>query len=116
MRSVHPSPTAGDGLEIEQSRYIKKADRLDRMIRCAQCGFIVDLTKRGSGDSLGAIGSPTIKTGSGKPPDPGISFSDTYGDPVDTKSGCPFCNSLNPEASGRSSDPWTTNSRNVENL
>ena len=44
-QEVHPSPTAGDGRVIEQSIFIKKADKRDNMIRCAQCGFILDLDK-----------------------------------------------------------------------
>lgn len=116
MNSVHPTPSASDGEEIEQSHYIKKSDKLDRMIECAQCGFIVDLSKRSTGASLGAIGDPTITTNSGTPPAPGILFTDTFGDPVDTHSGCPLCNSMNPRAKGRDSDPWIYNTRNEQNL
>lgn len=116
MKSVHPTGSARDGLVIEQSVYIKKSDRLDNIIECAQCGFMVDLSKRSTGPSLGAIPNPTFVTDQGTPPKPGIPFSDTHGDPVDTRSGCPFCNSLNSRADGRYSDPWTTNTKNVENL
>src|SRR6266403_6309130 len=108
--SVHPSPSASDGRPIEQSRYIKKSEKLDAMIQCAQCGFIVDLTKRATGDSLGAIasGSATQVTTSFTPP-LGASFTDQYADPVDTNSGCPFCNSMNPKGKGRSNNPFWTN-------
>src|ERR1700756_4076345 len=99
MITVHPSPSARDGREIEQSHYIKRADRLDNMIQCAMCGWIVDLTKRPEGDSLGAIpsGSANQLTSSFTPPG-GASFTDQYADPIDTNSGCPFCNTLNPRA------------------
>lgn len=116
MEQLHPTPSARDGKVIEQSHYIKNSDKLDNIVQCAQCGFMVNLRTRSTGDSLGAIGAPQIKTGSGTPPKPGIAFTDTYGDPVDTRSGCPLCNSMNPKAKGRDSDPWTTNSKNVENL
>lgn len=117
MNAVHPTESAGDGLVIEQSRYIKKSDKLDNMIECAQCGFIVNLDKRSTGPSMGAIGSPTAQTGTIVPPKPGISATDNYADPVDTNSGCPFCNSMNPRAIGRGSkDPWISNTKNVENL
>jgi hypothetical protein len=115
MQQQHPSPTARDGRIIEQSHYIKKSDTLDDIIQCAQCGFMVNLIHRPTGDSLGAIGNPTIKTSTFTPPG-GASFTDTYGDPVDTNSGCPFCNSMNPKAKGRETDPFTFNTKNVENL
>ena len=115
MNDLHPGPDSSDGRVIDQSHYIKKSDRIDRIIECAQCGWNVDLSKRAQGDSLGAIGNPTIKTSTFTPPR-GALQTDTYGDPVDTNSGCPFCNSLNPKGNGRDSDPWVTNTRNVENL
>lgn len=118
MIVFHPGPNAGDGREIYQSHFIKKSDRLDNMIYCAQCGFVVDLTKRSTGDSLGAIasGSATQKTGSGTPPKPGIAFTDSYADPVDTNSGCPLCNSMNPRAIGRGKTGFERPRRSVENL
>lgn len=117
MDSLHPSESAGDGLVIEQSRYIKRSDRLDNIIECAQCGWNVDLNKRSTGPSMGAIGTPTSKSGTVTPPNPGISVTDNYADPVDTNSGCPFCNSMNPRAIGRGSkDPWISNTKNIENL
>lgn len=116
MEALHPSPSAGDGKVIEQSHYIKKSDKLDNIIECAQCGWNVNLTNRPTGDSLGAIGNPTFTTKTINPPAPGVSQSDTYGDPVDTNSGCPFCNSMNPKASGRDTDPFTFNTRNVSDL
>lgn len=116
MNSVHPGPNAADGKIIEQSHYIKKSDKLDRIIRCAQCGYYVNLQKRSTGPSLGAIGAPTLSSDAVSPPDPGIDYTEYFGDPVDTNSGCPLCNSMNPKGSGRNSDPWTTNSRNVSNF
>lgn len=77
---------------------------------------MVNLANRSTGPSLGAIGNPNIITATGTPPGPGVLFTDTYGDPVDTKSGCPLCNSMNPTASGRDTDPFTFNTKNVENL
>ena len=94
--AVHPTETAGDGRRIEQSLSIKPTDRPDRHIQCAQCGFQVDLDKRATGDSLGAIGTPTARSQTVNPPKPGVSFTDQFADPVDTNTGCPFCNSLNP--------------------
>lgn len=127
--SLHPSPTASDGQPIDQSHYIKKSERLDNMIECAQCGFIVDLTKRSTGKSMGAIPNPTITTGSitdsqigniRNPPIPPYralaAFSDSYGDPVDSNSGCPFCNSMNPKGLGRDTDPFFANVKNIENF
>lgn len=112
--SIHPSPSAGDGRPIEQSRFIKKSDKLERIIQCAQCGMFVDLNKRATGDSLGAIGAPQAKTGTVNPPKPGISFVDNYADVSDTNSGCPFCNSLNPQ--GRLREKRFGSGINVENL
>lgn len=56
MNSVHPGPNAGDGRVIEQSHFIKKSDKLDNIIQCAQCGWNVDLTKRSSGPSMDSPG------------------------------------------------------------
>jgi hypothetical protein len=117
MISLHPSESARDGKIIEQSIYIKKTDKLDNMIECAQCGFMVDLNRRATGPSMGAIGSPTPKSATVSPPSPGVSSTDQFADPVDTNSGCPFCNSMNPKAIGRGSkDPWISNTKNIENL
>lgn len=117
MRMVHPTPSAGDGRQIDQSRYIKKVDRLDNMIECAQCGFIVDLTKRPTGDSLGAIASGSaIQLTSTFTPPLGASQTDQYADPVDTNSGCPFCNTLNAQAKGRGMTGFERPHRSVENL
>lgn len=117
MITVHPGPNAGNGKVIEQSHYIKDRDRLDDMIRCAQCGFIIDLTKRSTGDSLGAIlsGSAVQKTQTFTPPR-GASFTDQFADPVDTQSGCPFCNTLNPKAIGRGRTGFERPHKSVENL
>ena len=87
MEQLHPTSSAGDGKVIEQSHYIKKSDKLDNIIECAQCGWNVNLTNRPTGDSLGAIGNPTFTTKTINPPAPGVSQSDTYGDPVDPNSG-----------------------------
>ena len=114
--AVHPTESASDGREIETSTSIKRSDLSDRYIRCSQCGFPTNLRTRPTGPSMGAIGTPNFKTESGTPPGPGVSFSDTFGDPVDTNSGCPFCNSMNPRGSGRDSDPWIKVSSNLENL
>jgi hypothetical protein len=117
MNSVHPTETAGDAKVIEQSIYIKKTDKLDNMIECAQCGFIVNLDRRSIGPSMGAIPAAAAKTGTISPPGPGTPTTDNYADPVDTNSGCPFCNSMNPKAIGRGSkDPWVSNTKNIENL
>jgi hypothetical protein len=117
MIAIHPTPTASDGRIIEQSHYIKQVDRLDDMIECAQCGFIIDLTKRSTGDSLGAIpsGGAIQKTQTFTPPR-GVSFTDQFADPVDTKSGCPFCNTLNPKAIGRGRTGFERPHESVENL
>jgi hypothetical protein len=118
MINLHPSVTAGDGREIDQSRSIKKVDKLDNMIACAQCGFIVDLTKRTTGDSQGAIpsGGATANSATVTPPSPGIAFTDAYADPVDTRSGCPFCNSMNPRAHDRGRTGFERARHSVENL
>ena len=120
MNAVHPGPNAGDGLEIEQSRYIKKADKLDNMIECAQCGWIVDLTKRPTGNSLGAVTpSGTQLTGAVVPagsPVPYVSWMDNWYDIVDANSGCPFCNSKNPQAIDRGKTGFEKPHRSVENL
>jgi len=117
MEALHPSESARDGQPIEQSIYIKKSDLLDDYIECAECGWYVNLRVRSTGDSLGAItpsGTQLSKTFT--PPGPGTSQTDKYFDVVDTNSGCPFCNSMNPRAVGRDSDPFTFNTKNVENL
>lgn len=141
--AVHPTPTAADGEEVEQSHYIKKADKLDRYIYCAQCGYPVNMAKRSTGDSLGAIGNPTLKVTTFYVPSPSlavgtlpspikgpetegantlhggvasISETDKFGDPVDTNSGCPLCNSMNPQGIGRDSDPFAFKSIDVENF
>jgi hypothetical protein len=92
---IHPTATSGDGKVIEQSRFIKKSDHLDNVVSCSQCGFYVDLDKRPTGDSLGAIAAPTLKTQTVVPPAPGISAIDNFGDPVNNSGGCPLCGSLN---------------------
>lgn len=118
MIAQHPTETASDGRRIDQSHYISKADNLDDMIECAMCGFLVDLTKRPTGDSFGAIpeGSATPLTGSGVPRAPGIPFTDQYAESVDTNSGCPFCNSLNPFAVGRGRTGFERPKKSLENL
>jgi hypothetical protein len=106
MISVHPTETAGSGKLQSQSRYILKSDTLDRIVECAQCGFLVDLKQHPTGDSYGAIGSPTIKTDTVAAPfwqSPQVkvpSYTETYGDPVGT-AGCPLCGTMNPQAKGR---------------
>lgn len=92
--AIHPSETSGDGRVIEQSRYIKKTDKLDRIVNCAQCGFPVDLNKRATGDSLG-LPDPSTTSETVSPPEPGIEYTSYYGDPVSTGSGCPLCRSMN---------------------
>jgi hypothetical protein len=116
-RSVHPGPNAADGRQIDQSRYIRDDMQLDDMIKCGQCGFIMNLKTRGTGDSLGAIpsGSATQKTSTFTPPR-GASFTDQYSDPVDTNSGCPVCNTKNPRAVGRGMTGFERPHRSVENL
>lgn len=117
MIAVHPGPNAGNGKIIEQSHYIKESDKLDDMIQCAMCGFIINLTKRSTGDSLGAIpsGSATPLTSTFTPPR-GASFTDQYADPVDTQSGCPLCNTLNPRGIGRGKTGFERPHKSVENL
>lgn len=116
--AVHPTTTARDGQVIEQSHYIKKSEKLDNMIECAQCGFMVDLSKRSTGDSLGAIpsGGATAKSATVSPPAPGVSTTDSYADPVDTNSGCPLCNSMNPKAKGRENDPFSFKNVDISNF
>lgn len=118
MIAMHPSPSARDGREIEQSRYIKRAEKLDRIIECAQCGFMIDLNKRSTGGSMGAIpsGGASQLMGSGTPPGPGIAFTDTYADPIDTNSGCPFCNTMNPQAKGRGRTGFESPRASIENF
>lgn len=65
---------------------------------------------------MGAIPDPTPATGSGTPPGPGVAFTDSYADPVDTNSGCPFCNSLNPKAADRGQTGFERPKINLENL
>ena len=138
--SIHPSPSAGDGDIIEQSTSLKSSDKKENFIECAQCGFLVNLDKRASGDSLGAIGTPSftkqiitfpVPTGS----DPNVKStnggfgpheeasgvgtvgnktSDTFGDPIDTKNGCPFCNTMNPK--GKKRDALFGTGINLENF
>jgi|HubBroStandDraft_2_1064218.scaffolds.fasta_scaffold454543_2 hypothetical protein len=117
MNAVHPGPNAGNGKEIYQSYYIRKSDKLDQIIYCAQCGWNMDLQKRGTGDSLGAIpsGSAIQKTSTFTPPR-GASQVDQYADPVDTNSGCPLCNTLNPRAVGRGITGFERPKKSVENL
>jgi len=117
MNAVHPGPNAGDGREIVQSRYIKKSDTLDDMIACAQCGFIVDLKKRATGPSQGAIpsGSATQKTGTISGPGL-VTTTDYYADPVDTNSGCPLCNTMNPRATGRGYTGFERPRQSIENF
>lgn len=113
-QSVHPEANAGDGKVIEQSVSIKKTDPMDRRIQCAQCGFYVDLDTRATGDSLGAITAPeSLTTETITPPGPGIAMSDTFADPIDTNSGCPFCNSMNPQ--GKRRDALFGTGVNLEN-
>lgn len=116
MRALHPSETAREGKVIEQSVYIKRSDNVDHIVECAQCGFMVNLNKRSIGPSLGAIGNPTASSATVSPPSPGVSFTDTFADPVDTGSGCPFCNSMNPKGIGRDTSPWDRVNTNLENL
>ena len=117
MIAVHPGPNAGNGKEVYQSRYIKDSDRLDNVIQCAQCGWHMDLSKRGTGDSLGAIpsGSATQLTSTFTVPC-GTSFTDQYADPIDTNSGCPMCNTMNPRAIGRGRTGFERPHKSVENL
>jgi hypothetical protein len=117
MNAVHPGPNAGRGRTIDQSYYIKKSDRLDQHLECAQCGWNMDLASRGSGDSMGAIpsGSATQETGTFTPPQ-GASQTDQYADPVDTNSGCPLCNTMNPRAVGRGMTGFERPKKSVENL
>ena len=118
MNPTHPTVSAQDGKVIEQSRYIKPSDQLDNIIECAQCGYMVNLKTRSTGDSMGAIpeGSATPVSGSGTPPGPGIAFADSYADPVDTGSGCPFCNSMNPKAKGRGMTGFERPKSSMENF
>jgi hypothetical protein len=114
---LHPTPSAGDGKVIEQSHHIPRTDKLDKMIECAQCGFIVDLSKRSTGGSMGAIpeGSATPLSSTFTPTG-GVAETDTYADPVDTNSGCPFCNSMNPRATGRGKNGFDRFRSSLENL
>lgn len=116
--AIHPTESAGDGSLIDQSRYIKKSDNLDKIIECAQCGYPVNLDRRSTGPSMGAIaeGSATAKTGTGTPPGPGIAFTDAYADPVDTNSGCPLCNSMNPKGIGRGRTGFERPKSGIENF
>ena len=145
MIAQHPTESASDGRRIDQSHYIQHADRLDDMIQCAQCGWIIDLTKRSTGDSLGAIPegsaipnggstfwapSPPLAVGTlvseAKLESAGNGFPhggvvgspeiDYFADPVDTGSGCPFCNTLNPFAVGRGKTGFERPRGSVENL
>lgn len=100
--SIHPSETAGDGKIIEQSRYIKKTDKVDRRINCAQCGFPVDLETRATGADSYDLPEPVSSTETIDPPGPGISQSDTFAEPVDDRgAGCPLCRSMNPQGVNR---------------
>lgn len=94
MQSVHPGPNAGNGRLIDQSLYLKKSDKKDNFVQCAQCGWYVNLDERATGDDLG-LPDPTTSSDTVKPPAPGISFTENFGVPVVTQSGCPFCRSLN---------------------
>lgn len=106
MQAVHPSETAGTGKLQYQSRYIKKADPLDRIIECGQCGFPYDLKTRPSGDSFGAVGDPAISSENVAAPSwmPAqakvASYVNTYGDPG-SSAGCPLCGTMNPQSKGR---------------
>lgn len=101
--NIHPTETSGDGKVIEQSKYIKKTDRLDNIVNCAQCGFPVNLDKRSTGDDFYTLdASITTSTETFTPPGPGTSQSDTFGEPADDPGkGCPLCRSMNPRGINR---------------
>lgn len=67
---------------------------------------------------MGAIPSTVVATGTITLPRAGngVTITDTYGEEPETNSGCPFCHSMNPSGTGRDSDPFYSNTRNVENL
>ena len=115
MISVHPTETSGSGSIQSQSRYIKKSDSLDRMIECAQCGFIYDLKIHATGDSYGAVGAPTITTETVTPPFNGVAYDNTYGDPGPS-GGCPLCGTLNPQAKGRGRSGFDRTVRSILGL
>ncbi len=66
---------------------------------------------------MGAIpeGSATQLTSTFTPPR-GAAQTDQYADPVDTNSGCPFCNTMNPQATGRGMTGFERFRSSLENL
>ena len=121
MISMHPTETSGSGKLQTQSRYIKKSDSLDEICECGQCGFLVDLKQRPSGDSYGAVASPQVKSDTVAAPfwkDPTVkvaSYTNTYGDPVGGP-GCPLCGTLNPQAKGRGQSGFDRRVRSILGL
>jgi len=100
MNDVHPTETSGDGQPIIQSRYLhlSSGDTVDRRINCAQCGMIVNLDTRATGDDIYNLDASITTTTQSFTPPRGISQSDTFGNPQDDMgSGCPLCRSKNPE-------------------
>lgn len=100
---VHPSETGSTGKPILKSIYTKPGDRKENYIECAQCGYVIDLDKVATGDSLGSVTSfiskstiVTLPTPSNKPV---ISYADRYADPQRT-AGCPLCGTMNPKGAG----------------
>ena len=100
MKSLHPSPTAGDGKIIPQAKYHYPTDKPDHHGRCAMCGFQIDYDVNQSGDTLltpgityGAPVAATVKlpaSGNAKQ----VTFVDTTIEP-NVIAGCPFCGSFN---------------------
>lgn len=98
---LHPSPSAGDGLQIPVAKYHYPTDKPDNHLQCAMCGFQFDADTRPQGDTLNSPGiqysAPVIQTV--KLPVPAgaasISFTETIVEPS-VVSGCPFCGSFNP--------------------
>ena len=115
MLTVHPTESAGTGKAQTQSFYIKKSDIPDDIIFCGMCGFPVDLRQHPSGDSYGAVGNPIVKTETGNPRSPGVSFTNVYGDPQPT-AGCPLCGTMNPQASGRGQSGFDKTVRTILGL
>ena len=100
-RKVYPSRTAGSGrLRSNSARTGRGQGRGSpkKMVKCRQCGFLVDASKTARGGTYsgdGGLGTVVVTTTTGTTL-AGASMSETYGDKsVPAGAGCPLCGSKN---------------------
>jgi len=123
MSDVHPSGTAGDGRRVHTKTPAAGDTKVDKRIRCAQCGFFVNPDRETQGDSIDTLEAKTtvtvtvantraslpqpLKNLAGHVSTDFLATSRTVTESVkESGVGCPFCGSQNPTGKGRKNSPF----------